>query len=146
MIFRHTDRASSDALFLDRLSFFAGHIGGVTFKSYLTNLAHASRAIGAEYEPEYFCNEIIEHPAVLGILKILAVGAGCKLVALAALSYLTPCSLVIFPASRAPAVEICPARPAIQPAAGDQFWIGDDFFHGKSRLDLINAAKVRRAG
>jgi hypothetical protein len=113
----------------------------VAFDSQLPNLTNTGRAIGAENESEYFGDPIIEHPAVLRILKILAVGARCKLVAYATFPDFAPGGLVIFPASRAPAAEICPARPAIQPTAGDQFWIGDDFFHGKFMLNMFTPVK-----
>jgi hypothetical protein len=126
---------------LDRLSFFAGHISGMCFQTDLPYLAHAGRAVGAEDQAEQFRYPVIEHPAVLGILKFLALGARCKLIAYAAYPHLAPRGLVIFPASRTPAAEICPASPAVQAAAGHQFWIGDDFFHGKFLLNMLIPTK-----
>jgi hypothetical protein len=129
----------------DRLPLVFRHIGGIIFEPQFTNLTNAGGAVGAEDKSENFRNPIIEHAAVLGILKILAIGARCKLIAYAACPHLAPGSLLIFPASRAPAAKICPARPAIQPTAGDQFWIGDDFFHGKFLLNMFTPVK-RPAG
>jgi hypothetical protein len=94
---------SREALFIDRLSLSTGHISGVAFEPHLTNLVHAGGAVGAKDKSEYLSNPIIKHAAVAGILKILAVGARCKLVANAACPHLAPRSLVIFPASRTPA-------------------------------------------
>jgi len=62
--------------FFDRLPLVFRHIDGIIFEPQFTNLTNASRAIGAKNESEYLRNPVIEHPAVGGILKILAVGAG----------------------------------------------------------------------
>ena len=107
--------------FFDRLPLVFRHIDGIIFEPQFTNLTNAGCPVRAKNESEYFRYPVIEHPAVLGILKILAVGARCKLVAYATFPHLAPGSLVIFPASRTPAAQICPARPAIQTAASDQF-------------------------
>jgi hypothetical protein len=98
--------------------------------SNLTNLAYTGGTIGAKDESEYFRNPVVKHAAVAGILKILAFRAGCKLVAPAALSYLTPGRLVIFPASRTSIAQIRPASSAVQSAAGNQIRVGDNVFHG----------------
>jgi hypothetical protein len=103
------------------------------------DLAHARGAVGAEDESENFRNPVIEHPAVLGILKILALGAGCKLVAYATFPHLAPGGLVIFPASRASAAQICPACTAVQAAAGDKLGVGPNLFHCVSPVPIFSS-------
>jgi hypothetical protein len=93
------------------------------------NLPDASGAIGTKDEAKQLGDPIIEPPAFPRVLMLLAIGARSILVALAARANLAPRRLVVFLASRTAAAQIGSARPAIQPAMGDEFRIGDDVFH-----------------
>jgi hypothetical protein len=75
------ENLSQPSLSFDGLPFVFCHLRRMLFDSDTADLAHAGGAVGAEDESENFRNPIIEHAAVLGILKIFAIGARCKLVA-----------------------------------------------------------------
>jgi hypothetical protein len=119
------------------------HFGGMLFEADEADLIDALRAVGIEDESENLGDPVVEHPALARILMLLAIGARGMLIAVTARADLAPGGPMILLAPRTSSAQIRPARSAIQPAARDQFRIGDDFLHDEI-LHTVGYASVQQ--
>jgi hypothetical protein len=112
-----------------RLTLSLGHERGVVVNAQLTDLEHASLAVGVENEAHDPADPAIELLAVIGVVKLLAVRTRGILVLGAAGSDLAPACLRVLAATWTTTLEVGIARAAIEAAAGDQIPIHLDFSH-----------------
>ena len=109
--------------FLDRLSFLAAHVIGMSLEPEFTNLLDACRTIRLEEEAEELRHEVVELLAVLRIGKLLAVRATRDPSFGATGTKLAPACLVVLVTARTLLLQVCRASAAIQPTVCNETWI-----------------------
>jgi hypothetical protein len=113
----------------DRVQLLGGHRLGMPLKPFLADLKNAGATVGAEDQAKDLGDEIIELPAIAGFGNGRTIGASGIVVFSATSPHLTPRGLRVGMTSRATLPAVGPASAAIEAAVGDEFRVGNNWFH-----------------